>query len=240
MPLDEYLDKRLNQLKRAYENHPQITNVNELVAKISMKKRKTFFSYISTVAVAAVLCMFIFFAIPLNDQNREQDEAMENFSAEPRAENEQMMKTDVIEIEGMKEAKTFYFVKHDHLNLSTYYPEDMLVQHEKEKLRFYANFGNVEEKNAYVDIYKLDGEIFNEQKKRVQDVFHDYTIVEKQKTDFLFAFSEQELSFQKGEFIGLATVFQREGQFFGAIIHYPAEYEEGLMPRAAKILMEIK
>lgn len=239
MSFDEYLDKRLNQLKRAYENQPQMTNVNELVSKISMKKRKVLLPYISAVAVAAVLCMIIF-VIPVIDQNSDQDEAMENFSAEPHAENEQAMKNDVIEIEGMKETMTFYFVKHEHLNFATYFPKDMLVQEEKEKLRFYANFGNVEEKNAYVDVYKLDGDVFHEQKKRVRDIFRDYTIVEKQKSDFLFAFSEQELSFQKGEFLGLATVFQRDGQFFGVIIHYPAEYEEGLMPRAAKILTEIK
>lgn len=240
MSFDEYLDKRLNQLKRAYENQPQMTNVNELVSKITIKKRKVFLPYVSAAAAAFALCMFIF-ATPLIDQNLNQDEALENFSDDgPRAENEKLIKNDFIEPEGIKEAMTFYFVKHEQLNFSTYYPEDMLVQEEKEKLRFYANFGNVEEKNAYVDIYKLDGDVFHEQKKRVEDVFHDYTFVEKQKSDFLFPFSEQEFSFQKGEFYGLATVFQRDGQFFGAIIHFPAEYEEGLMPRAAKILTEVK
>lgn len=243
MPFDEHLDKRLRQLKRAYEEQPQVTNVNELVSNIQIKKKKVFFPLTGTVAITALVCMLMF-VIPLLNQGQEHSVEIENFSAQPEerelVENEQTMKKDFIYPEGIPEETTLYFIKNEQLNISTYYPEDMIAYNENDKIIFYANFDNYEEKNAYVEIYKLDGDAFRQQKEMIHNVFHDYEIIEKRKEDFVFAFSEQEFGVKKGEFMAITSVVKRGEQFFGVIIHYPELYEEGLLPRAHKIISEMK
>lgn len=240
MSFDEHLDKRLRQLKKAYEEQPRVTDVNDLVSKIQqIKKHKTFHPFfLSTVAVTVAVCMFIL-VIPFFNQSQQNAE-MENVSFESNIESEQAMKKDFLEIEGIKEETTFYFVKNEELNISTYYPEDMLVQNEKDKIIFYANFGNHEERDAFIEIYKLNGDVFSQQKEIVENVYHDYAITENRKEDFVFAFSEQEFILQKGDFFGIASVFHRGNQFFGMLIHFPLEYEEGFLPRAEKIILEMK
>lgn len=256
MPFDDQLEKRLTQLKKAYEQQPQVTNINELVSKIRLqnhkRKKKRFVPVFSSAAVIAMICIIIV-AIPEFLQSPD-DETYSNelyiTSEQPAASDSkklesfndaQIVKKDVVEIEGMPEEMTFFFVENEHLNISTYYPEDLIVNNEESKLMFYANFNGKEERAAYVEIIGMNASaVSNEQTDVVFDMFQDYAISEKQKNDFTFPFSEQEYKIEKGDYVGVVSLYQHDDKLFRITIHCPLEYEEGFIPRAIKTISEIE
>ncbi len=256
MQRDEQLEKKLRQLKDAYETQPVFTDAEQLVSKlvyekkrIKRKKIKLIFPGFAAVMVMAIAGMLIFVSPEFlyspqdakqykmfGQPNAEMDSDSE-LTGELKGVQRAPMKTDSILIEGNPETITYYLAAHEQLRVSTYYPEDMLVEMTENQLIFTANFGGVKEEEAYVEIYAMTAA---EHDEAMSDFYGKYRIVEKQKEEFTVAHSEQEYMIETDHMIGTVSIFNRNDALFRITIHFPVEYGDGFSPRAEKIVSELQ
>lgn len=259
MQRDEGLEKKLKQLKEAYDNQPQRTNTERLVSQIysetgayKKKRKRKFLPAITAVAVAAIVGVLIvatpeLLESPQNATEQNESAQVQNDRDMALHENEALIKedafvvdrdetkTDTINIEGMPEEMTFILAQSEQLRISTYYPEDMISDVTDDKMSFFANFMGEKYEAAYIEIYGANSSI-----EEMLASFSDYEVTKKQQVDFFVPLSEEEYTIIKGDLVGIVSLFERSGMLFRIIIHYPVEYGDGFDPRASKIISELQ
>lgn len=265
MQRDDRLEAKLQQLKEAYEKQPQMTDADQLVSKLynengmnNVRKKRKLLPAMMAAAVVAIIGVLIVATPELLESPEnatEQNESAQILNKENvmRQENNTFenedsftvhrsdTKVDTIEIEGMPQEVTFNLVKSRQLQISTYYPEDMLVEHGENKLTFIANFGGVKNTAAYVEIYgeRIEGDIDKKANEMVASL-EGYAFSEKSRFEYFLSLSELEYFIEKGDFIGTVSLFERDSMLYRITIHYPAEYGDGIDPRASKIISELQ
>lgn len=257
MQRDDGLEMKLQQLKKAYEQQPKMTNTEQLVSRIynqgemhKVRRKRRFLPAITAVAVAAIIGVLIVATPELleapqnaaenNESIQIQDNKESVITLEKNAFNvdREPSKVETIDIEGMPEELTFNLAQNEQLQISTYYPDDMIVETKNDTLSFYANFGGNKDESAYVEIYGVEKE-----KTSVENMlasFSNYEITKKQQADFFVPLSEEEYMVINGDLVGVISLFEQNEKLFRITIHYPAEYGDGIDPRASKIISELQ
>lgn len=257
MQRDEHFEKKLQQLKKAYEQKPTTSDPEQILSKLdlelereaSMKKRRRFVLP-AVITVTAVLIVFIVVTpefIPSPQEARQLDESLEmNHMHEHNVDtftegrtssiSQESEKVETITIEGTTEQMLFLLAEDESVQISTYYPEDMFKEEIEEGLLFTANVNGVKEENAYVEIRAIDPLDENV----VAQLYGDYVIMEKREEEFTISFSEREYAIKKGVLKGTASLFERNDTLFLITVHYPEEYEEAMAVRANKIISELQ
>lgn len=263
MQHDKRLEKKLKQLKEAYDNQPQMTDSKRIVSNIFHEQRahiggkRKLLPVITTVAVITIVGV-LFIATPEFFQSQ-QDDTHFNDSAHDQGkqevalqENETFIKeeafvvqrpdfiTESLDIEGMPEEMTFHLATHEQLRISTYYSDEFVIVTAEDSISFFANFDGEKHEATYVEIYAMDVmDVIQQRKELVFNLFKDYVVTEKQKDEFIIPFSEQEYRLEKGELVGTVSLFEHNEKLFRITLHYPEEYGDGFMPRANKIISEL-
>ncbi len=163
-------------------------------------------------------------------------------------------KTDSINLEGATE-KLEMTLFDPGLLFSTYYPSDMVAERlpaeDGAKVRFHANFGGVENKDVYMEIFLLKeaGELMD-MKSRILGgdgmmATNGWQVEPAHATvGDLCPWAHESYSFVDPRVRPAATVqvcvgLHKDRPFY-VILHYPMEYSEGFAPRAGLILRNIR
>lgn len=141
-------------------------------------------------------------------------------------------------IEGMPEKMVFTLVIHEKHKFSTYYPEDMLVTINEDRLKIIANFGNVKNEDAYVELLGVNTN--ESDTERLLADFHNYVMTEKNESEFIVPYAAYEYLIENDEYVGTIAFFERDGTLYRLTIHYPVEMGDGFGPRSVKIVDDLQ
>jgi hypothetical protein len=152
-------------------------------------------------------------------------------------------------IEGMEEAVTLNLFQDEVLPFYTYYPDDMIAETvsapDVEGVRFFANYGGIQNRNAYVSIMVYQEAAVDSEEAFLEELTGDsgvltqrsYEWVEKvEAIERMHDWTLREYFFMNDEFTGALYAGEYGNAFFYIDIHYPWEYGDGLEARAYVIL----
>ncbi|HHY73493.1 MAG TPA: hypothetical protein GX497_09760 [Bacillus bacterium] len=162
-----------------------------------------------------------------NDKNEDKKDNDEQ--ALPLLEEQ---KTVEMIIEGMPENKVVKLYHHKELGLSTYVPDDMIVESNPKVFNIYTNFGGTKNENATLKITDQTEE------EMIKDLSDRGFKLETQETQ-AFDFSQKEFSLEKAGMIGRAAIFKHDNKDYALYYYFPEDYADGFGPRSDIIVNEI-
>lgn len=190
--------------------------------------------------------------LPDSDEPGEPSEA-DGGDSEIPAKHRPKTKSDVISLEGMEEPFEFTLYDVPSLQFSTYLADDLVAESgssgEGDTFTVYANFAGQRNEDAKVIYFAPDSSVHtsvNEQAKAAEQTLVDegYDLLSGKNITKRFDFSERELYFSKQKENGhlllvTVSVFERNNRVYRIMVQYPEDFEEGFMPRVAKMFEDI-
>ena len=162
-------------------------------------------------------------------------------------------KTDTIYVEGEPQPQTLRLLDAPDLPFITYFPTDEFVTEVTRSprghgVRFYANFGGVENREAYVAIFVAGGETPADSVAELRTFLAD-TFTERgwEQTESEVAscnWATDHVTFRDPAtdppITGYACFGEHDGLPFYVLTHAPAEYGDGFGPRVHALLDEFR
>ena len=174
-------------------------------------------------------------------------------AARPQKTNRPATKRGTIGLEGAQKRFTFKLFDSSKNSLSvpftTYVPDDMVPQTERadagDRVTFFANFDGERNPYAYLQINILPEGVSEDTARVGVGAIAIALEQQKRRSDapnrFKWSLVEHDFMDQtpSGEwFMGTVALGRHNDRYFYVIIQYPENYEEGLVPRAYRILDE--
>lgn len=160
-------------------------------------------------------------------------------------------KTATITIEGEKTPITLKLYEEQNELFITYFPSEEFVAEsvssgEGTAVKFITNFDGNKDENAYISIFfpnnvntikQLESFVNGQSGLLAANKWQ----VSSRTQNVSYAWAKEKIDFRQGqEIIGTLYLGEQNGKVFYVIIHYPAEYGDGLTPRADLILQNLQ
>ncbi|MFD1738028.1 hypothetical protein ACFSCX_15940 [Bacillus salitolerans] len=141
-------------------------------------------------------------------------------------------KTVNMEIEGETQEIVVNLHHHEQLGLSTYVPEDMVVESDDQTFNVYTNFQGSVNKDARFFIK-------NQTEEKISTYLEGEGFTLTEAGEKAYDFSDKEFLLEKEGFIGRVATLSEHDETYSIGYYYPSEFADGFTPRSHIIVNEL-